>query len=55
LKKKSHKVSLLSWLLINNNVLSQNPFILLNALDFAIGMMFVLSLYDYVGAMPQMS
>ncbi len=45
----------MSWVLINNNVLSQNPFILLNAIDFVINFMYVLSLYDYVGCVPKMS
>ncbi len=41
--------------MINNNVISQNPFILLNIVDFTIQTLVTLALFNHVGCVEPLS
>ena len=44
-----------AWILLNNNVIFQNPFIFLNIIDFTIQTVVTLALFDYVGCVAPLS
>lgn len=54
-RTKRSKISLAFWVLINNNVISQNAYISFMTLDFLFQFLFILCLYDSVGAVPPLS
>lgn len=54
-KLKRNKVSLAMWVLINNNIVTQNLFLFFMGIDFLLQLMIILCLYSQVGAVPAIS
>jgi hypothetical protein len=52
---KRNKVSLAMWVLINNNVVSSNIFVLMILIELVFNLIITLGLYYQVGCMPSMS
>jgi hypothetical protein len=54
-KSKSNKLSLAMWVLINNNVVSRNLYILMLCIEFIINILLILCLYNEVHSIPTIS
>jgi hypothetical protein len=54
-ESKSNKLSLAMWVLINNNVVSRNLYILMLLAEFAINVILILCLYNEVQSIPTIS
>lgn len=53
--KKSNKVSLALWALINNNPVSRNLYLLFLAIDFVEILLLILCIYSQAGSVPEIS
>ncbi len=54
-QSKSNKLSLAMWVLINNNVVSRNLYIMMLFVEFIFNIMLILCLYNEVESMPTIS
>jgi hypothetical protein len=54
-KSKNNKVSLAMWVLINNNVVSRNGYLLMMLIEFTFNILLILCLYNEVKSVPTIS
>jgi hypothetical protein len=53
--QKRNKVSLVMWMLINNNIVTRNIYIVLMSFEFTFNFVMILCLYNEVNSVPILS
>ena len=53
--QRKNKLSLVMWVLINNNIITRNIYLAMMSFDFLITFLIILCLYNSVNSIPQLS
>ena len=54
-QKRKNKISLVMWLMINNNLVTRNIFLIMMVFDFVVNFIIMLCIYSQVNSIPLLS